>query len=248
MAAILKEKPMIKLIVLIIILIVTFTVEAYGQMARRFAGEGGESGEAAYAMMRLGDLSSAEIDAHLRRMRQPAYMPGPVLIKQIIDRQNLPVSGSKRAERLKAILQPVLDYHERGQMPIYVLQSEKPKAALVDRAVIIITTRLMTIATDEEIRGIVAHELAHDYIWDENMKAKREKDVKRMHECELFCDAVAAFTLKQIGDDPASYARILERMTFIGIYVGSSLRHESPTHPSLDTRKRLNKFMSQRLD
>ena len=243
---------MIKSIALITILVVTFTVEANGQMARHFAGEGSEkgseSGEVVNAINRLGDLSRAEIDACLRRIRRPAYRPGPVLIKEIIDVQNLPVSGGKRAEQLKAVLQPVLDYHERGHMPIYILQSEKPKAALVDRAVIIITTRLLTIATEEEIRGIVAHELAHDYIWDENMKAKREKDVKRMHECELFCDAVAAFTLKQIGDDPASYARILERMTLIGIYVGSSMRHKSPTHPSLDARKRLNKFMSERLD
>jgi hypothetical protein len=246
--AILKEKPMIKSIVLITILIVAFTVEANGQMARHFAGEGDESGEAANAINRFGDLSRSEIDSRLRRMRPPAYRPGQVLIKEIIEVQNLPVSESKRVARLKAALQPVLDYHERGQIPIYVLQSEKPKAGLIDRAVIIITTRLMTIASDEEIRGIVAHELAHDYIWDEYVKAKREKDIKRMHECELFCDAVAAFTLKQIGDDPASYARILERMTLIGIYVGSGMRHESPTHPSLDARKRLNKLMSERLD
>ena len=243
---------MIKSIALITILIVIFTVEANGQMARHFAGEGSEkgseSGEVADAINRLGDLSRAEIDARLRQMRRPAYQPGPVLIKEIIDVQNLPVSGGKRAEQLKAVLQPVLDYHERGQIPIYVLQSEKPKAALVDRAVIIITTRLLTIASDEEIRGIVAHELAHDYIWEETLRARKEKDVKRMHECELFCDAVATFTLKQIGDDPASYARILERMTLIGIYVGSAVRHKSPTHPSLGARKRLNKFMSERLD
>jgi hypothetical protein len=242
------EKSMIKLIALITILIVTLTVEVRGQMARHFADEGNESGEAENAISRLGALTPAEIDARLKRMRLPAYRPGPVLIKEIIDFQRLPLSASKRVERLKAALQSVLDYHERGQMPIYVFQSDKPKAALVDRAVIIITTRLMTIASDEEIRGVVAHELAHDYIWEEYMRARNEKDAKQMRECELFCDAVAAFTLKQIGDDPASYGRILERMTNIGIIVGSGIKHESPTHPSLNTRKRLNKLISERLD
>jgi hypothetical protein len=107
---------------------------------------------------------------------------------------------------------------------------------------------MMVIASDEEMRGIVAHELAHEYVWDERVKAKAAKDGKLMRECELFCDAVAAFTLKEIGDDPASYGRIIERLTIVGINAGSATRHESDTHPSLDARKKLNKFLCQWFD
>jgi hypothetical protein len=133
-------------------------------------------------------------------------------------------------------------------MPIYVLWSDQPKAYVVDRSVIIITTRLMISATDEEIRGIAAHELAHEYVWDESAKAREAKDWKLMRECELFCDAVAAFTQKEIGDDPASYSRILVRLTMIGSKTGSVTKSESDTHPSLDACKKLNKFLCQRLD
>ncbi|MFN7926747.1 MAG: hypothetical protein U0Y68_02185 [Blastocatellia bacterium] len=69
-----------------------------------------------------------------------------------------------------------------------------------------------------------------------------------MRECELFCNAVAAFTLKEIGNDPASYGRILERMTMIGSAKGSITNKESDTHPSLDARKKLNQFLCQRFD
>jgi hypothetical protein len=63
----------------------------------------------------------------------------------------------------------------------------------------------------------------------------------------LFCDAVATFTLKEIGDDPASYGRILERLTIIGSKIGNSTMRETNTHPSLALRQKLNKFLCQRL-
>lgn len=204
--------------------------------------------ETAKAIERLGDLSSAAIRERLKQMRKPAYLPGPVLVNRIVELQHLPIAKSKRVDELNAALQPVLDYHERGKMPIYVLRSEQPKAYMVERAVIIITTRMMVIASNEEIRGIIAHELAHEYMWGERLKAMKEKDGKLMRECELFCDAVAAFTLKEIGDDPSSYGRIIERLTIIGITAGNATRQESDTHPSLDARKKLNRFLCQRLD
>jgi hypothetical protein len=206
------------------------------------------SPEATKAIARLGDLSSATIRERLKKMRQPAYLPGPVLVNKIVEAQHLPIAESKRVDQLRAALQPVLDYHERGKMPIYVLRSELPKAYLVERSAIIITTRMMVIASDKEIRGVIAHELAHEYVWDEHKRAKEANDGRLMRECELFCDAVAAFTLKEIGDDPASYGRILERLTIIGINAGNAMRQESDSHPSLEARKKLNKFLSQRLD
>jgi hypothetical protein len=106
----------------------------------------------------------------------------------------------------------------------------------------------MISAYDEEIRGIVAHELAHEYVWDERSRAKEDKNGKLMRELELFCDVVAAFTLKEIGDDPASYGRILVRLTMIGSKTGSVTKAESDTHPSLDARKKLNKFLCQQLN
>lgn len=207
-----------------------------------------EGSEAAKALARLGDLSRPALRERLKQMRQPAYEPTPLLVQKLVAAQNLTVANNKRVDQLKAALQPVLDYHGRSRMPIYVLWSEQPKAYLVDCAVLFITTRLMVSASEEELRGVVAHELAHEYVWDERMKAKQAKDGQRMRECELFCDAVAVFTLKEIGDDPASYGRILVRLTIIGMKSGSAMKQESDTHPSLDARKKLNRFLCQRFE
>ncbi|MFN7926746.1 MAG: M48 family metalloprotease [Blastocatellia bacterium] len=124
-----------------------------------------ESAEAANALARFGDLSGPVLRERLKQMRQPAYQPPPLLVQKLIEAQKLPVANNQRVEQVKAALQPVLDYHDRSRMPIYVLWSNEPKAYLVECAVLFITTRLLTISTDEELRGIVAHELAHEYVW-----------------------------------------------------------------------------------
>jgi hypothetical protein len=40
----------------------------------------------------------------------------------------------------------------------------------------------------------------------------------------------------------------LQRLTIIGINAGNAMQQESDTHPSLDARKKLNKFLCQRFD
>jgi len=239
--------------ILVILSTITPTAQPSGKPAsdNRADGKPEEllpSPEAGRAIARLGDLTPAAIRERLQQMRQPVYLPGPALVNRIIEAQNLPIAESKRVDQLKAALQPVLDYHKRGKIPIYVLWSKQPKAYFVQRAIIIITTGLLYGASDKDIRGLVAHELAHEYVWDECVKASNEKDGKLLREIELFCDAVAAFTLKEIGGDPASYARALELLTLIRVNAGLTRAAEDDTHPSLDARKKLNKFLCQRLD
>lgn len=252
---------MFKQTALIAVLVIASTIASSAQSTKHLASNGGASGkaeeilggaEAARAIARLGDLSPAAIRERLKRMRQPGYKPSQALVSKIIESQRLPISSGKAVDQIKAALQPVLDYHGRGQMPIYVLESEQPRAYMVQCAVIIITTRMMSGASEEELRGVVAHELAHEYAWDERIRAREAKSETLMREIELFCDAVAAFTLKEIGDDPASYARILGRMAQIGIVAGiaagNTSRREAFTHPPLDARKKLNKFLCQRFN
>ena len=238
-----------------VVFIIAFTLTITGQPLNNAAPKANnkreelpEATEAAKAIACLGDLSRPALRERLKQMRQLDNLSSQFLVQKIVEAQNLTIATGKRVDRLKAVLQPVLEYHGRSQIPVYVLRSEQPKAYMVERTVIFITTCLMMHASEEEIRGIVAHELAHEYVWDDGVKAMKAKDWKLQRECELFCDAVAAFTLKEIGDNPASYGRILERLTEIGIMARSATRHESDTHPSLDTRKKLNKFLCQRLD
>lgn len=200
------------------------------------------------ALAWLGDLAPGAVRSRLSEMRPQVYQPGPVLLKVIIKRKGLTVITGDRVERLKAALQPVLAYHYRdGKLPIYVLRSEQPRAFVDCRAALIITTKLMLITSEAELCGIVAHELAHEYLWEERARALSDRNESLLREIELFCDAVAAFTLIEIGDDPAHVGKALERMTYIGITAGNVTRSETRTHPSLDARLKLNRWLCRRL-
>jgi len=201
------------------------------------------------ALARLGDLTPVAVRNRLSELRPPAYQPSPFLFKEIIKRQELTVISGKRVERLKESLQPVLTYHKRdSKLSIYVVRSEQPKAFVSCRGALFITTKLMLITNEAELRGIVAHELAHEYFWEEHLRAFSEKNESLLREIELFCDAVAAITLKEIGDDPACYAEALKRMTYIGITAGNATRRETKTHPSLDTRVKLIRWLCRRFE
>ena len=217
-------------------------------LSTSIAGQTIKTTETERALARLGDLSPDAARRRLSQMRPPAYQPGPFLLNEIIKRQELPVCSSQRVERLKESLQPVLAYHDRdGKLPIIVLRSDQPKAFVVARVALIITSKLMFITSESELRGIVAHELAHDYLWEERDRAFKEKNESLLREIELFCDAVAAITLKEIGDDPAYYAQALKRMTYVGSTAGNTTRSETKTHPSLDARVKLNRWLCRRL-
>ena len=217
-------------------------------LSTAIAGQTIKTTETERALARLGNLAPDAVRRRLSELRPQAYQPGPFLINEIIKREELPVSFGERVERLKAALQPVLAYHERdGKLPIYVLRSEQPKAFVACRAALIITTKLMLISGEAEIRGIVAHELAHEYLWEERDLAFKKEDESPLREIELFCDAVAAITLKEIGDDPACYAEALKRMTYVGSTAGNTTRSQTKTHPSLDARMKLNQWLCQRL-
>jgi len=252
-----ERTPMSKRAALVALFILTLSIIVPGQHNKTSA-DGARANSKAEAILnnpetekalaRLGDLSLPTIRERLAKMRPDAYMPGPFLINKIIEAQHLPVATSERVERLKTALRPALAYHQRDRMPVVVLWSEHPRATLRERAVIVVTTKMMAITSDEEIRGIVAHELAHEYIWDEQKQAREANDESALREYELFCDAVAVVTLKEIGDDPTSYAKAIERMTYIGITAGSATRSETRTHPSLDTRLKLIRLLCQRFD
>jgi hypothetical protein len=52
-----------------------------------------------------------------------------------------------------------------------------------------------------------------------------------------------AITLEEIGNDPADYRRVLERMTYVGMAAVNITRSETKTHPSLDARVTLNQWL-----
>lgn len=227
---------------------ITLAVIFVLELSTTIAGQTIKTTETERALARLGNLAPDAVSRRLSELRPPANQTGHVLLNEIIKQQKLKVMAGEWVERLKATLQPVLAYHKRDdKLAILVVLSEQPRAYVAVRAALIITTKLTLITSGAELRGIIAHELAHQYLWEERERAFKDEDKSSLWEIELFCDAVAAITLKAIGDDPSCYAQALARMGYFGVTTGSTTRSETKTHPSLDVRIRLNRWLCQQL-
>jgi predicted Zn-dependent protease len=51
-------------------------------------------------------------------------------------------------------------------------------------------------------QAVVAHELGHEYYWNEFEDARQKHDYSQVQELELRCDAIAVITLQSVGVDP----------------------------------------------
>ena len=149
-------------------------------------------------------VHEAAVDAFLRQLRRPA--PSPTVRALIIKR--LPIEGElsptpPEAAKLAAI-RPILAFHEReGDMELRLITvGGVAFVGLHARTVLLISREALGLFNTDELRAIMAHELSHDYVWDEYAEAREEGDNRRLQELELRCDGLAVITMSRLGVGP----------------------------------------------
>lgn len=75
-------------------------------------------------------------------------------------------------------------------------------ASFLAGAAILITEPALELLTVEELQAEAAHELGHEYFWNEYELARRSQQYHHLRELELRCDGIAVITLKQLGLNP----------------------------------------------
>lgn len=107
----------------------------------------------------------------------------------------------------------VLQAHARdGIYDVRVVDVAIARTALYARVVLLISRPALALLTAEELQGVVAHEVGHEYVWDEWEAATRRGDSRSLKELELICDAVGALTLARIGISPERLITGLQRL------------------------------------
>ena len=111
------------------------------------------------------------------------------------------------------------------------------------RAVLLISMPAFVLLTSEELQALVAHEIGHEYVWQQYESAKTRKDAKRLRELELVCDALAIATLRRIGVAPERLESASEKVFWynrerfgVALNIGN--------YPSLAARRQLIKEMT----
>lgn len=142
--------------------------------------------------------------------------------------------------RVEGVIEPVLQLHNSaGRLELFLYRCEQPLALVWRGCILVISDSLAASLDDEELAGIIAHEIGHAYFMAETLAARRSGGEQGMRLVELKCDAVAMLTLKLMGSDPEKYVSALLRITTHSIYKG--YEQYSWGHPLIAERERFSR-------
>lgn len=193
--------------------------------------------------------SLAEVNTALSRLRPAAVS----LTDKTILLRDLPlvnddnrIKDQGQIDLLRSRLASTLQFFERDQIvELIIFRHTQPIAYSKPGAVVIISTEILKIvgSDDAALIGIVAHELAHEYVAIGFLEALQSRNLSRIRELELFCDAVAVAVMLNLGFDPAQFAKAL-RTIATHSEAAAELNSGQNSHPALNARLRVISFIS----
>jgi hypothetical protein len=124
--------------------------------------------------------------------------PAPVsAAEKTVILASLPAEGevtsftSTQREKLDRV-RAALRVHDRDTIyAVKVVDVGPMTTALVGRVVLLISRPALDFLDADELAALSAHEVGHEYVWDEYEAAARVKDANRQRQLELVCDRVA---------------------------------------------------------
>jgi Zn-dependent protease with chaperone function len=145
-----------------------------------------------------------------------------------------------------ASIASVLRYH--GREDVYetkLIDVPQAAVALHARAVLLISRSALGLLSAGELQALVAHEVGHEFFWQEYERARQWRDARALQELELKCDGIAALTFMALGLDPASLPSSVKKIIRFNERLGTTLNAD--WHPSLSERKRFVRDLVARL-
>jgi predicted Zn-dependent protease len=131
-------------------------------------------------------------------------------------------------------LKPILKYHQRDSVIEFkVLRAPSATAVFLAGAAVLITEPALEILTAEELQAVVAHELGHEYYWNEFEDARQKHDYPQVQELELRCDGIAVVTLQHVDVNPEC---LISAITKLNKHNGQPGSPSSPNYVAFQER------------
>jgi hypothetical protein len=116
-------------------------------------------------------------------------------------------------KRKIAGIDAVLEFHDRaGEVEVKLIDVFQAAVGLHARCVILVSRRALDLLNRAELQALAAHEIGHDYFWEEYEKAAAHEDSTAIRELELRSDGVALLTMRVMRIPPAVLAAAVEKM------------------------------------
>jgi hypothetical protein len=166
------------------------------------------------ALAYFGRIPAQSFDRYLKSIRPNKLSPElKARLNALLQKQNI-ISPSAQGRDKLATLEPILKYFDRSSViDLKVISMGQAVVLFLPGAAVLISEEALDLLTAKELQGIVAHELGHEYFWNEWQQARLNKQYEKMQEIELRCDGIAIITMNQLRLDPLHFISAIIKMT-----------------------------------
>jgi hypothetical protein len=192
-------------------LVVSLTAATFPAWARDQASSEVRTSEMEYFETQR---NSSSIDDFLTRSRpEPLSRAACAAVIATLPRDGELHPNAAETAKIAAARQ-VLQYHRRSDVVTFkVIKAGHAFVGLHARSVLLASREALSLVSADEFAALVAHEIAHDYMWQEYRSAMDRNDHKKMQELELRCDGIAVLTLHRLGIDIENLVSAVQKMT-----------------------------------
>ena len=162
------------------------------------------------------------------------FRPSPVtsetkqlVLKSLPREQKGRAVNARESAKLEVLYRVLRAVQRDAVYEIRVIGSPSATIAIDGRTVLLISEGALEALDADQLGAAVAHEAAHEYVWEEWQRADKRDDWKRLRELELVCDGIAVVILQQLGLETSSLIRGFEKLTNLNL-----LWRGSPPNPS----------------
>ncbi len=136
-----------------------------------------------------------------------------------------------------AQLDALFAYYSRlGVVVTKVVDLPRARIGLYARSILLVSRPALNLLTAVELQAVAAHELGHEYFWDDYYHASALGDTRALQEVELKCDGLAALALVALGLNVGALESGLRRMVRFNEALGATAN--AAAHPDVDQRAR----------
>ncbi len=231
---------MLTRIALTILLTLGLTMNSLGQALQPKAATGVV---AAKALAYFEQIEGRSFDEYLKSIR-PQPIPPDLKAYVMARLPRGPEIKPSASGRVKlATLGPILNYHERSSAYEFkVGRLGKAYVGIYACAAVLISEEALDLLTAEELQALIAHEMGHEYFWNEYQLCDQNKQYQTIQELELRCDGIAIITLSQLGLDPALFISAVAKLKKFNLRAGTP-EERAYAYPSFDERMKFNRTM-----
>ena len=193
------------------VVLVILSVPSFGQQPKNSGGTASNPGTAALAY--FDNVRGASFASYLKSIRPRQLSPElKSKLIAIFPKQDIVHPSGKALEKLAA-LDPVLEYYDRRSVvDLLVVRMGQP-IVLFLAGVVVISEEALGLLSARELQAVVAHEMGHEYFWNEWQTARLNREYEKIQEIELLCDGMAIVALSQLGLEPQTFIVAITKIT-----------------------------------